>query len=59
VKQIFVSSQSSAGEGTQPSGYERQQTKKITTSFDGLRNIFAGKTGRRFWLTFLYLGSQY
>jgi len=46
-KQILVSGQSSAGEGTQPSGYERLQTKKIINSFDGSRNIFAGKTGRR------------
>jgi hypothetical protein len=31
AKQILVSSQSSAGEGTQPSGYERLQTKKLQT----------------------------
>jgi len=31
AKQIFVSSQSSAGEGTQPSGYERLRLKYIQT----------------------------
>jgi len=43
AKQILVSGQSSAGEGTQPSGYERLQTKKITNSFGGLRNILPGR----------------
>jgi len=33
----------SAGEGTQPSGYERLQTKKITNSFGGSRNILPGR----------------
>jgi len=31
AKQIFVSGQRSAGEGTQPSGYERQKIKKLQT----------------------------
>jgi hypothetical protein len=31
AKQILVSGQSSAGEETQPSGYERLQTKKLQT----------------------------
>ena len=39
----FVCGQSSAGEGTQPSGYERLQTKKNTNSFGGLRNILPGR----------------
>jgi hypothetical protein len=29
AEQIFVSGQRSAGEGTQPSGYERSRSKKI------------------------------
>jgi len=32
AKQILVSGQSSAGEGTQPSGYERQKLKNKKTA---------------------------
>jgi hypothetical protein len=39
TKQILVSGQSSAGEGTQPSGYERLRIKKITNRYGGERKL--------------------
>jgi len=39
AKQILVSGQRSAEEGTQPSGYERLRLKKSQNYYDRLRNI--------------------